>query len=166
MNADRIFSSMSGVKSCTCVKCKWENTHHDWFVVMWWQQTKPQTASVPTGVPVCFLFYFCPTMTLDLWNYCKGNSKSPHVPAPWLSPHTNVSCCQHLSLMVSGAWRMWRRGFHTGPFCPFYSCYSLETHSTFIQLDPLGFSWCEGVSGICLWEWQLEDCWRMLVDSP
>lgn len=99
MSVDRTFSFKSGEKSCTssCAKYKWENTYHAWFMVMWWQQMKPQIVSVPMVVPACFLSCLCSTTTLDLWNYCKGNSGSPNVHTPRSASHTRVTRCQHLS---------------------------------------------------------------------
>lgn len=47
----------------------------------------PQIASVPVGVLFCFVF--SSPMTLDLWNYCKGDLRKSSCPHP----------VQHLTLV-------------------------------------------------------------------
>lgn len=58
---------------------------------------KPKIASMPVGILVCFLFCFSSTMTLDLWNYFKGNSGSRL--APTLSVY--IAHCQHWATSIS-----------------------------------------------------------------
>lgn len=123
---------------------------------------KPQIVSVLMVVPVCFLSCLCSTTMLDLWNYCKGNSGSPNVHTPRLASHTS---CQHLS---DG----FRRPESVEMWFSYRSLLSLlfllfpRGPEHIIQLDSLGFSWYECVSGICLEEEQLEGRQQMLVDSP
>lgn len=93
---------MPGAKFCTssCVKYKWENTHHNWFVAM--RDNTPQIASVPVGPPVvCCSVLFLPSDSrfVELLQRQSRNCSCPH---------TQVSIshqCSPLSTLIPDCFR-------------------------------------------------------------